>query len=357
VSIVNIRSWYDSHQLVHYTRDAATVSSILENGFLLVPNGRGLIQKLLNTTEFSAREPQQFGMVSFTELQTAEASRHREQFGEFGIAVTWEWALRHNAQRVIYLGDGSVMSAFAWLFQFARQELLRKSPEPVVEFTMSNRAVAGMYSQLYGHLLTLYEFMEPERNSSQVEWRIVNSLPAYMDLTDRTALIRKLIEQARAWKLGTVSISPKDVTMLIAPSKQIKGLRSTIPAEFRHIPIAPLTRNSHLSRIISLVGHLHELRLKQIAGLGAVKPAQSFARENIPEVAAISGIAVTPDDVLERARVSVSYHSQDREFNVLNMPFIEAARLHGYLHAAMSDTKLGPLVQLASKVLRKSRGE
>lgn len=196
--IVNEQNWYASHQLVHYTRDPETVASILENGFLLVPNKRGLIQRLLNTREFTSREPQQFGMVSFTELRIDQAAGHRESFGGFGIAVAWDWVLRNNAQRVIYLGEGSVTDTFAWLFQFARQELERKSPEPVLEFTMANRAVAGMYSQLYGHLLTLYEFMEPERNSSQVEWRVVNKLPAYIDLTDRAAMIQNLIQQQNA---------------------------------------------------------------------------------------------------------------------------------------------------------------
>jgi hypothetical protein len=71
-------------------------------------------------------------------------------------------------------------------------------------------------------------------------------------------------------------------------------------------------------------------------------------------VTKISGLAVSPNDVLDRAYVEVQYHSHDREFIGMKMPFVEAVRLHGYLRAAMNDPKLAPLVELAVKVLRKS---
>jgi hypothetical protein len=352
---VNEQSWDRFNQLVHYTRDPETVSSILENGFLLVPNRRNLIQKLLNTREFANREPQQFGMVSFTELRIAEAARHRESFGEFGIAVSWDWALRHNAQRVIYLGEGSVTDTFAWLFQLARQELQRKSPEPVLEFTLANRAVASTYSQFYAHLLTLYEFMEPERSSSQVEWRIVNSLPDYMDLTDRALMIQKLIQQAKSWKLGTIRVAPEDVTMLIAPPKQIAKLHSAIPPRFRRLPVLPLTTNPWISKLVPVLGNLIESRLQRLPQEDPVIAGEGIDLERIPEVTKISGLTVTPDDVLDRAHVQVQYHSDDREFIEMKMPFIEATRLHGYLHAVMTDPKLASLVELATRILRRPR--
>lgn len=351
---MNDQAWCRLHQLVHYTRDPDTVSSILKNGFLLVPNGRGLIQKLLNTSEFADREPQQFGMVSFTELRIADAARHRESFGDFGIAVTWNWARRHNAQRVLYLGQGSVTETFAWLFQLARQELQRRSSEGDLEFALSNRAAAGMYSQLYAHLLTLYEFMEPERNSSQVEWRIVNALPDYMDLTDRALLIQKLIQRAKSWKTGTVRLAPGDVTMLIAPPKQIARLRSTIPPEFRRVPILPLTRNRWISQLVPALANLIESRSPRISQHeAAIAGQRGTGLEHIPEVTEISGLVVSADDVLDRAHIQLQYHSHDREFIEMKMPFLEAARLHGYLHAAMTDPKLASLVELAVRILHK----
>lgn len=352
---VEEQSWYRTHQLVHYTRDPTTVSSILDNGFLLVPNGRGLIQKLLNTKQFAKREPQQFGMVSFTELQTAEAFHHRESFGDYGIAVSWEWALRQNAQRVIYLGDGTVMNAFAWLFQLAKQELQRKSPEPVAEFTLANRAAAGLYSQMYAHLLTLYEFMEPERNSSQVEWRIVNSLPHYMDLTDRAAMIEKLVRQAVTWKIGTIRVDPEDVTMLIAPRSKIRDLRSVIPSAFRGIPIAPVTMNKVASKFISVLGGLIDSASKRAAQRRSLSRVTNWESPCNPPATRISGLAITPDDLLERARVQIQYQSSDREFVKWEMPFVEGVRLHDYLHAALGDRKLAPIVELAIKTLRESR--
>lgn len=352
---MSTKDWYAEHQLVHYTRDAKTVASILEIGFLLVPNGRNLMQRLLNTRECAEREPQQFGMVSFTELRTAEATRHREAFGEFGIVVTWDWALRHSAQRVIYLGEGSVLESFSWLFQWARQELERQSPEPVNEFTLANRAVSGIYSQMYAHLLALYEFMEPERNSSQVEWRIVNPLPHYIDLSDRQAMIRRLIEQAAAWKkVGTVQVSPEDVIMLIAPPNQLRNLRGAIPAPFRSVPIVPLTGSRFASKLISLLGRLREPNPRPPMQSSPTLSTQGKGLDSVPAATKISGLIVNPDDVLERATVQIQYHSGDREFIDLHMPFIEAVRLEGFLRAALNERRLAPLLELALKAIHRA---
>lgn len=105
--------WYSHHRLFHYTKSEETVAAILQYGFLLMPNKRHLINAFLPSDDFSQREPQEFGMVSFTELESQQARSHRERFGEFGICVGWQWALRNNAQRVIYVEDsGLVFSDF-----------------------------------------------------------------------------------------------------------------------------------------------------------------------------------------------------------------------------------------------------
>src|SRR6266849_1949664 len=110
--------------LVHYTSSIEVVRSILDTGFLFIPNKRHLINSLLGEELFSDREPQEFGMVSLTQLPLDRATGHRERFGPFGIVGSLEWALHAGAQRVIYLDEkGPIAEMFAWLFLFAKQEL------------------------------------------------------------------------------------------------------------------------------------------------------------------------------------------------------------------------------------------
>ena len=143
--------------------------------------------------------------------------------------------------------------------------------------------------------------------------------------------------------------------MLIAAPNQVESLRSTLPAAFRSVPIVPLTTNRLISRLISFLGSLIEFRLQRTPQKEAVRAGEKVELECIPAVTRISGIAVTPDDVLERAYVKVQYHSHHREFIEMQMSFTEAVRLHGYLNAAMKEPKLAPLVELAVKILHKLR--
>ena len=188
-------------QLVHYTASPEIVASILTHGFLLVPNKRFLINAMLGEDLFDDREPQEYGMVSFTQLPVNQASLHRQNFGPFGLVVTWEWALEHDAQRVTYVDlQGPVASEFAWLFRFARQEYERAAQSRVHARDLENKAAASFArSTVWSRLLTLYEYMEPERNSSQVEWRIVNGLPQYHSGSTRAEVVSELLASAKRW--------------------------------------------------------------------------------------------------------------------------------------------------------------
>src|SRR6266403_3220302 len=155
---MNDEEWYAANRLFHYTKSIDTVASIFARGFLLVPNRRQLAERFLPGEAFAAREPQQFGMASFTELPIDRATSHRERFGAFGICVSWNWAVLHDAQRVIYLDDsGIVFDRFKWLFELGRQQL---GPAPTSLETTNKAIAAAGGAQLYHAMLTLYEYME-----------------------------------------------------------------------------------------------------------------------------------------------------------------------------------------------------
>ena len=341
--------WYSTHQLFHYTKSAEVVASILQHGFVLVPNKRHLINALLPDEDFSAREPQEFGMISFTELERQDASSHREQFGQFGIGVSWDWALRHGAQRVIYIEEaGTVFSQFKWLFDLARQEL--KAREEPGSQAKVNKAMAAVYgAQLYPTLLTLYEFMEPFRNSSQVEWRIVNQLPVHYDLWERAKLLQKLIETAKVSPMASVRVQPNDIEMLVCPMREVQRLRAALPVEYRNVPIFPLvTPGRWQNWAAAVVAWAGELRIKRERlcyvsyepPKGSILlPVTESGVTALPSVKQLQGIALHPDRVKDRAFVSVQYvDAQDARFE-LRLGVRDAFQLLGFLRQMENDPR------------------
>jgi hypothetical protein len=303
-------------------------------------------------------------LVSFTELQTREAGTHRESFGAFGIVVTWDWAIRNRAQRVLYVGEGPVLNALSWLFRLARQELERQSPEKVTEYTLGNKAMASLHGQLYAHLLTLYEFMETERNSSQVEWRIVNQIPFYFeDISDRAMVVQKLLTLSEKG-LCTVKLGPQDVLMLLCPPGEAYALGRALPSTFSNVPIV------RYSAVDSLIGHtrhfvdnlLANLRRRPAVVHQEVRvPADSIVLPNtsrafpwykLPPVASLKGLSGYPDDVLERASCTAQYQSANGALFDLDMPLVESLKLLNFLSAMARDARMAHLVALAYQKLR-----
>lgn len=113
--------------LTHYTNRISAIPKILSNGFAWVPNRRHLIHLLVPDHDFSKREPQQFGMVSFTELAPKEANKHCEVFGNYGITVSEAWARSQKTQKVMYIDKtGPVFDALAAIFQVGYKDLTAK---------------------------------------------------------------------------------------------------------------------------------------------------------------------------------------------------------------------------------------
>lgn len=236
-------------QLVHYTKTVDAVVSILTNGFLLVPSPRGLIHQFLGSDLFREREPQQFGMTCFTEIPIDQAETHREQFGNFGIGVTWDWALRHSAQRVIYVSEhGPLAEAFAFLFGRALLEMnaeVAKYPDDGARlWGYANAAFASAFGcSMWATMLKLYEYMQPEAQSSQFEWRIVQTFPYHFraDISDRDGLRREALQIANMWRFTALSLEPRDVSMLICPKQEALALQSQLPNAFSAVPVVSAT--------------------------------------------------------------------------------------------------------------------
>jgi hypothetical protein len=230
-------------QFTHYTGTIETVQKIFSNGLAWVPNRRGLIEAFLPSHDFSGREPQQFGMVSFTELPPATAEAPRKVFGNYGIMVSEEWAFSQKMQKVIYIArKGPVFDSLCALFQYAYAELLKASvrrEKEISQMVFTNKVRAGIAGgSLYANLLQLYEYMEPIDNSYQQEWRIVHPQPLYGYRETKEELIKN-VSPPKGWAkfMNVLPLEPKDMVGFVCPVHDEVVFRQVLPEAYHNIPL------------------------------------------------------------------------------------------------------------------------
>ena len=177
---------------------AEAVAKILIHGFAWFPNRRKLAQLLVPWHDFSKGEPQQFGMVSFTDNEPSNTKAHCEEFGFLGIVVSDQWAIEKNAQRVIYIDeDGLVTEAWRNLFAMGYRDVQSRIKYPddggwLMAYENKHVASAVAGSALWANLLQLWEYMEPASFARQREWRIVNPEPLYSLSESKAEAIRQV---------------------------------------------------------------------------------------------------------------------------------------------------------------------
>ena len=191
---------------------------------------------------FLEREPQENGMVCFTELPVWRARVHRQRFGPFGIAVTWEWADRNCARRVRYVAkNGPEFSVRAQRFQLALQDLERRAgarPDGWWDAALYNRHMAAILgAREWSALLIEYEYMQTDRDSAQAEWRIVQPLPFSYNSRERSEIIREALGITGTWNITSARVKPSDIRFLTAPHGRASELREVIPETVRDLPI------------------------------------------------------------------------------------------------------------------------
>lgn len=233
-------------QLIHYTKDATTVGSILRKGFLLIPNQRHLLGQLVEDDVDWGQEAQEWGMICFSELPVSATSFHRQVFGDYGIAVSWEWARKNHAEAVLYLRlEGPLFDIWKHIFTTAYRDAKMWSedeqhpwdgPLAIFRSTMAaqNRAID------WAVLLKIHEYMQPHRDSAQVEWRIVNKYPFSFSAKDKAGMIEQALKLADTWQLANLRLQPDDVNYLICPLGTETELRDKLPSGFSSCEILEL---------------------------------------------------------------------------------------------------------------------
>lgn len=230
--------------LTHYTRTPEAVANILRHGFAWIPNRRRLTELLIPERDFSKREPQQFGMISFTDLEPADADPHCELFGTFGIVVSERWAAENGAQRVIYVDEqGPLTDALRVLFAIGYADVTRRIKHPddtawLMAYENKHAAGAITGSRLWAHLLQLWEYLEPASSAHQREWRIVNPQPLYSLSEDKAKAIADVSPpQNWAKSINVLPIARPDVVALVCQGVELVRFRALLPDAYRDLRI------------------------------------------------------------------------------------------------------------------------
>jgi hypothetical protein len=230
--------------LTHYMDSIEALVGILTNGFAWVPNRRNLMPLLVPEHDFSKREPQQFGMISFTEIESEDAGPHTSIFGQFGVVVSEEWADANNAERVIYIdNDGPALDAWRSLFAVGYRDVTARIeyPDDAAWLTsFENKAVAGAVagSTLWAALLQRYEYMESADFAGEREWRIVHPHPYYSLSDSKDEVIRK-VSPPQGWArfLNVVCVSRRDVDAFVCPRGERQSLHDALPDEYASVAV------------------------------------------------------------------------------------------------------------------------
>lgn len=226
--------------ITHYTHSINTIEQVLNNGLAWVPNKRNLIASLVDHHDFSKREPQEFGMISFTELPASNTKQHRDVFGNYGIVMTPKWVSDNNVQKVMYIDtDGPVHEALTTLFNIGYFDLkskIKHSEDGMWEMSYTNKAMAGAVagSQVWACLLQLYEYFEPIKYSYQQEWRIVQKEPLYGYKETKEEVIKN-VSPPVGWAsiINVIKVQPKDIQGFICPQGDEPLLLKALPESYR----------------------------------------------------------------------------------------------------------------------------
>ncbi len=189
-------------------------------------------------------EPQRFGSISFTEVSDEAVW---SKFGQFGIAVTFEWARLKRAGPVQYVDPSSAMFAilredFRVAFDDMKVKVAAKYPDDAArQRAYWNKNMAFVLgARLWEQCLTDFEYMEPVDHAGEREWRIVNPLPG--DSPSRSEDAIKKAKDPYAWFSNPNKLLPADVVHLVCPGGRGEELRRMLPPEFAGVEIREIVR-------------------------------------------------------------------------------------------------------------------
>lgn len=231
--------------MIHFTRCAAAVASILKYGFLYLHNGTVVHQQLFQSLGIPITDIER-GMICFTDIGWQDSKDIRREFGDFGIVVDSNWAFDHGARRVAYIPDsGPIFESLKSLIHLAipNDRELRKNlqahgtkrfADDLAKWLRSDPSAAQyMMPPLYSLLLDLLQWVETSAHQEQREYRIRNpqafgNLSTYSK-AEQVKLLIAMMDSEVNFKYS-LSVLPKDVLFLCCERDKVAEVRNAIAA-------------------------------------------------------------------------------------------------------------------------------
>lgn len=222
-------------QLIHFTREEGLIG-ILHNGFALMPCDRLLLDDLFGGERPFKGDPQNFGMVCFTDAPFNKAGPVRKK-GDYGIAVKFAWAEQHGVRKVRYISR-----LYAWFMRFRFRKEMEHLSQQIdfpkdegLKLAYKNKEFAAfMGAPGYGAALDDYEFMQTVRDKKQREWRITQPLPFDNSMPGE-------IPSPEGWGfLYFKKLEASDIEFLMCPTGKTKYILDKVPEQFRSLKIVEL---------------------------------------------------------------------------------------------------------------------
>jgi len=151
-----------SNSLIHFTKNKDALKGILQNNFKIF--------NCIETITLGGRKNAfAIPMVSFCDIPLSEIKEHISKYGNYGIGMTKEWAVRQGLNPVLYMGQTSMLSEsyrLAWNNMISLEET---EDEEETATTDILRYIKNYEADLtrQGETITNYRF------SDEREWRYV----------------------------------------------------------------------------------------------------------------------------------------------------------------------------------------
>jgi hypothetical protein len=158
--------------------------SILTHGFLYLPNGTTIHQRLYRSLDLTVTDIES-GMICFTDTDWDKSHSIRDRFGQFGIVVDNNWAFDNGARRVAYIAESGP------IFDSLKQLLVHTTPtdealntwlsphmgkgaaKKIAAWLRSDPDVARFQMPpLYSLILDMLQWVEIDNHKEEQEFRI-----------------------------------------------------------------------------------------------------------------------------------------------------------------------------------------
>ena len=234
-----------SHTLFHFTRSRATLESILMSGFW----PRYCLEDVA-WLGISDRDYVAYPMVCFCDIPLSRTDEHVAFYGEFGIGMSKEWAVRNQLNPVLYLaGQNSLVRTIINLGEFP-DELTGEQQGRVFELLrhLTAHIKPSEGTMVIGNDAVTKEFYQ------ESEWRYVPRDEHIRDYLGRNEFDQPLIrddQNSLTRAHGILSFTPNDVRYIFVPSdSDIPALINFIQKDMDSYPSADL--KVLMSRVTSL---------------------------------------------------------------------------------------------------------